>query len=365
MSRINKVRLMLFAGGVFLTASFSNCAKIHVSDIPAASTAQAANTGNTTNPANAGNQPVAALSGRQVSTSTDLRLSGGQLDIVLIMDDSGSMKDDGNQLAGRLGDFVTSLKNSGVDWQMCWIDTDLGRDGKPNNWVFTNSKTKPTDPTVVNSATDNFSRVFTDTVSAIAFGSGSGDERGVATLRRFTERFNTHNCLRPGAALTSIVISDEDERSAGGNPALSQYKPIEDVDIPEKMLLSMANNAKIGRFIANSIVVSSNDVACLTKQSAHETAKYGTFYEHLSSLTMGGIGSICDANYATHLNIFADKITAGLRGAQLICEPVDGSLQVTVNQPATSYTYKVEKGAVVFQLLTDNVYHVDLSYTCK
>jgi hypothetical protein len=355
MSRQLRIWSRLVCSGIILTVGFSNCSKIQVSDIES-----------TSGVLSAGEQVIPDLSGKQISTSTDLRFTGNQLDIALVIDDSGSMKDDGNQLAARLGEFVSTLEKSGIDWQMCWTDTDLGNDGRPKNWDFSNSATSPTDSTIVNHATNNFSRVFVDTVSAIEFGKGSGDERGVATLRRLTERFAEHRCLRPGAALTSIIISDEDERSAGGNPNLPQYKPIEDIDKPELMLYSLSTKAKVGRFVANSIVIRSTDLACLNKQASTDAANYGTFYERLSNLTAGGIGSICDSNYATHLNLFADKITSGLTNIPLICLPVDGSLKVTVDKPAGTYTYTLDKGALIFNLLhADSVYHVDLSYTCK
>lgn len=364
------IKLYLVFLGFGLTLSYSNCSKVKPYDVPL-SNAVAANgfptDGLTTDPA--GTQIIPTLTGKVVTTSTDLKVSGSQLDVILVIDNSGSMRNDSEALASRLGNFVTKLSNSGIDWQMCYIDTTLDASGGlPLLWDYRNSKTSASNKTLVNSATDNFSQVFIDTINGLSFGDrGTGDERGVAALRKHFDRKSEHSCLRPGAATTSIVISDEDERSVGGVEALDpdQYKAIEDIDRPELLLLSAAN-AGAARYVANSIVVQSGDSTCLNRQNAAGSPSYyGTFYEKLSGLSKGGVGSICDTDFSTHLNLFFDKITTGIQKISLICEIVPGSLSVKVNQNDGTYKYTYDMGALAFELMPDLTYHIDLTYTCK
>lgn len=355
---------------VSLLMFYSNCAKHEFTPVELASSSPV----------------VQALATPDVTryASADLKMDSKPLDIILVIDNSGSMQDDSRQLATRLAAFVEKLSSSGFDWQMCWTNTDLSSiasAGMPKAWNVSAGSAAAGDHRVISKASQNLDRVFTDTVNALDFGQAAinsgqggskvGDERGIAALRQFVDRRAEHPCLRPGAALTSIVISDEDERSVGGRLGLlgsatdpSGYK-IEDIDLPSS-LLQAVKAANITRYVANSIILKSGDSSCSSIQNANpETPAYsGTFYEALSQATQGGIGSICDSNYATHLEIFYEKIAAAFGQVPLSCNVDPASLRVAVDKPINTYSYSVNSNLLEFSLFNAGSYHIEVSYRC-
>jgi hypothetical protein len=68
-------------------------------------------------------------------------------------------------------------------------------------------------------AADPYS-IFTSTIAAIGAGwAGTDDERAIRAAWQHVDYAEYNNCYRPDASIAMIAISDEDERSIGGNPA--------------------------------------------------------------------------------------------------------------------------------------------------
>lgn len=286
-----------------------------------------------------------------------------KVDILLVLDISSSMSEDNTKLAARLANFVTRLQNTSIDWQMCLTvtyDKIYHADTKTyesDKWGMTwgwSGYTAPSgyQPYVLRAGTANLNTIITNTIQSL--GSGwylSNDERGIKqTYRHFANgNYNTspnNGCYRSDAALTTILISDEDERSVGGDQSQEQiageYLPLEAEDMPSAVTDQVRNLFGASkRFTFNSIIVKPGDTACKAAQDTQgggtSVSHYGARYAELSNLTGGGIGSICDLDYNGSLNLFFDQVIGSLSSVTLECPPVDGNVSVRVT-PAMSQT---------------------------
>ena len=149
-----------------------------------------------------------------------------------------------------------------------------------------------------------------------------------------------------------MIISDEDERSVGGDITQQfypgEYKALETDDLPASYISEVATVFGVGkRFTANSIIVKPGDTACMNLQdSTGSKSHYGTKYNELSMLTGGGVGSICDSDFSTNLKYFKDRIMNSMASMKLDCNPV-GNVQVTYTPQMTVMT-RVENGVLYF-----------------
>src|SRR5207253_7386084 len=178
-----------------------------------------------------GTTPTATPSGtpRTVNYSSVVPANPNKVDILLVIDDSGSMKTDQLKLASKLSGFASQLESSSVsmDWQMCvTVTRDQLISGKyywgaSVNWVGYTPASGP--QYLLKKGTSGLNDIFTKTINAIGAGvPGSGDERGIkAAYHHFYNgepgASGSSGCYRKDAAVAVIVISDEDERSVGGD----------------------------------------------------------------------------------------------------------------------------------------------------
>ncbi len=281
--------------------------------------------------------------------------TGNKVDILIVVDDSSSMSVDNQKLAQKLLAFGADLMNSNLDWQMCITTTDVTYyEGRPIKWSGIGSR-------VINKNTPNIGTVFQQTITDI--GSGySNDEQGIKASVLSLLNNPAYPCYRPGAAYASIILSDEDERSIGGNNSISsqQYQPLTVQNQPATFI----NTAKavLGmdvRMVVNSIVVKDN--TCKQIQDAQGSPGFiGTKYMELSTLTGGSIGSICDADYSANLKYFKDAIVSTVSSVELECEPTGIP---TVSIP-TGYNYSLDGRRVTFTPALPAGTTININYQC-
>jgi hypothetical protein len=286
-----------------------------------------------------------------------------KVDLLLIVDNSGSMSDDSLELADKLEGFVTALEDLEIDWQMCLTTTKISSNkAAVKNWVGLSGDRK----WILNRQAAHFGEKIINTIEEMAFGGDStGDERGIAALSLHYDQRSENGCYREGAAFSAILISDEDERSVGGNEALNdrQYEPLQSIDLPDKYLQKISG--KIVRMTFNSLIVKPGDQACYDLQNAqeHSTAHYGTLYKELSQKTNGVVGSICSENYATELGQFATAIQQSLTRIRLQCVPVEGSLKVVVTGQTTE-RWQLQGQEILIDQIGSSATNWEMTYKC-
>ncbi|MGE5086641.1 MAG: hypothetical protein ACM3MG_10100 [Bacillota bacterium] len=322
----------------------------------------------------------AASTNKTVNISEVVAYGNKQVDFLVVFDDSNSMLPDLQKLAAGLGSFVSSLESSKLDWQMCMTTTrsfTVNNQlvwGSSLNWV---GYTPPTGVPahVLKKGTNNLDSIFVNTVNSLTIGGpGSSDERAIkAAYEHFVDAPN-NNCYRPGAAVSVIIVSNEDERSVGGDitkvkstDASGSYQPLEAEDMPAN-LLSLAHS-KFGsdvRFTFNSIIVKPGDSVCeASEDAAAGSPSHPAFiYEQMSNLTDGGIGNICDANFTDSLNTFKDKIVNSMSYLALQCEPDPGKVKLNIN--GKNFTaFSVDKNLLKFKSPLIEGTQINLAFECK
>jgi hypothetical protein len=322
---------------------------------------------------------------RNIDNTSTVQGKATLVDIVLIVDDSNSMLEDNRRLAQRLSTFTTNLKNSQLDWQMCVTTTRaLPVSGSTDRaWgasiYWQTNAASPTSALgfiLKNSSSTDLSTVFAQTIEYIgANRPNSQDERGIKAAYHHAKNGNynasgSSGCYRDGAATAYILISDEDERSVGGELAMEQYAgqeyyALENEDKPQyfvDMTKSVFGADK--RMTFNSIIVKPSDTACKASQDAAGFySHYGKRYYELSGLTGGGVGSICDTDFYSNLTNIFNRITQSLSSLPLECAPV-GNVAVTITPAMSGVTTSVSGQTLNFSTAIPEGRSINVKYKC-
>lgn len=304
---------------------------------------------------------------RAVDKTTAITAANNSLDVVLVVDNSISMLADNLRLAGRMVGFLSKLDTLGVDYQVCVTSTDVGvQNGSPIPWSGTGSF-------VMNKNTPNKGSVFTNTITAIG-ANGAGNEQGIKNFSLMLSNHRNSGCFRDQAALTVIGISDEDEASIAGNTSIdpdgTSYQPLDALNYPTNLVSQVASTFNTSNFtkafVWNSIIVRPGDVACYNQQQAEDSigvSFYGTFYNQLSGLTGGYVGSICDSDYTQNLNYISNVVTNTISSLTLECTPIGPVTVTTANNFSTTTT--VQGNKIFFNpVLPQAAQWVRLQYNC-
>ena len=311
---------------------------------------------------------------RHVTLEKTVQVTDNKVDILVVVDDSSSMLPKTSKLGQRLSGFVSSLTSLGIDWQMCATITnaqDVYNNGvlywgASRNWVgYVGSaqwilKAGATDP----------NSIFNNTIQAIGAGwANTDDERAIKAAFWHAQYAQYNKCYRDDASLSVIIISDEDERSVGGDPTQQYYAhellPLEADDLPANYVNQIHQQFGMNkRFTVNSIIVQPGDSGCMANQDAQGTkTHYGFHYDELSKLTNGSTTSICAADYSANLNYFQSSIVNSLSSIPLECAPV-GSVAVTVTPLVPGLTSRVQNNTLMFTPAIPAGYTIDLGYDC-
>lgn len=326
---------------------------------------------------------------RDVVYSKNIKARDTKLDIVLIIDDSNSMLADNLKLANKLQGFVSKLQTEYLDWQMCVTTTrevQVGNGrywGASHYWQLNSESPSTALGIILRKGTANLSRIFSETIKYIGAGwENSNDERAIKAA--YSHVYNgdlTYNgnsgCYRANSAVAYLIISDEDERSVGGDVSqryyADEYKPLEHEDYPQNFVNYFKQIFPDKRMTVNSIIVKPGDTACMKKQDVKDAngqiiakSHYGFRYSELSQLTGGGVGSICEADFSTSLNLFIDKIQDSLSSVTLECAPYNGNVTVNITPtPNPAVTSRVEGANLYFNTPVAAGHRVEVRYQCQ
>jgi hypothetical protein len=269
-----------------------------------------------------------------------LGYSARKVDILWVIDNSGSMATSQSNLASNFNSFIDRFSQLNYDFQMGVITTDafLGyhysqnsrsrlRDGANGNF----SGVRIIDPN-----TPNLTQTF---ITNITQGTnGLGDERGLSSFEHALGNPLNAGFRREGAFLSIIIVSDENDTShydwqngvnsyyytenASHMFALSRFTTYLDT-------LTNTIPGGIRNYSVSSISVMDN-----TCRQQLETDGYprviGQRYMDLADLTEGSKGSLC-GDFGTTLSMISDRVLELSTVFQLSREPYPETIVVTVN----------------------------------
>lgn len=363
-TRIKRRSIFLLLG-LFLLFSFQNCAKygLKVSDgatqlssTSAAVSTPVDNTPVATNPPQitppttsppvitppTTTPPVITVPNRQITQNKEITAEN-KVDILVVVDNSGSMRDIQANMASRVSSLMNQVKD--LDYRIAVTTTDpvdqttgdghlLALTGFPNQYVITPAM-----------GLANAQQALANTVQRPETGSGS--EQGIYATYRVIERaiageVNPKSFFRSDAAFSVILISDANESGI-----TLKNKPQELINLVK---LNWPNK----KFIFNSLIVRPNDATCLN--SGREA--YGPTYDELSRLlgygtTAGSIiGTVCAVDYGSQLSGIGQSVQQLVKVMDLDCSPIGNSTtSVSVVKDGVNYTdtYEIQGLKIVFQ----------------
>jgi hypothetical protein len=306
-----------------------------------------------------------------------------QLDILFVVDNSGSMAAHQENLASNFSTFISGFKTKGFDYKIAVTGTDaylantqlVGynsanapvakfRDraidtGSGVYKAITNdnecgSPAPHTGIFVITPATPSINSVFA--INAKQCTRGHGDERAFSSfMTSLTSPLNS-GFLRPQSFLAVIIVSDEDDFSGytraaypGDYPHDYEAPTLDPVGSYVTQLDNLTGStATTKRYNVSNI--SSTDPSCVGNGDIH----YPNRYMQLSSLTEGVSGSICDPSFANALDQIQRNITELSTQFFLDRVPQVNTIVATVNgtnitQSATNgWTYKSSANSILF-----------------
>ena len=247
-----------------------------------------------------------------------------KLDIVWIIDNSGSMADEQDDLGTNFSAFIDEFITKDVDFKMAITTTDVSSSYKKGRMV-NGSDIKLTSAM----AKKNEYQFKNDFMNLVRVGtSGSGNEKGLEASEGFMQKYAS-SFLRQDAYLAVVVLSDEEDQSPN---LISDYT---------NYLKSFKTEAGLVKFYT---------IADINKTSAKSSGITvgAERYKLASNQTAGVIANIRDDFYQS-LTSMGDSILNLLDSFALGFEPVSGSLKVYVNGVLSSdYTYDASSRSIKF-----------------
>lgn len=278
-----------------------------------------------------------------------------KIDILWVVDNSGSMETSQNNLASNFQAFINRFNQYNYDFHMAVTTTDAWE--KQFNTASVKARIRDGAGTthsgvfVMDKNTPNMSSVFTTNIKQGT--SGNGDERALESFKQtLLEPWNVA-FRRNEAFLAVIIVSDEEDFSGSSQTAFEDASKNFTVESYRDFLDTYTNAASNGKNYSVS-VISVPDVACKNQLSTDGFArKISTRLPQLADLTGGVKGSLC-SNFGSTLELISDSIIQLSAVFKLSREPQVDTIKVTVNgvtinQDATNgWTYNASDLTITF-----------------
>ncbi len=242
------------------------------------------------------------------------------LDVLWVIDNSGSMNQFQNNLSTNISSFMSAFSQTGADYNMAVITTD--------RYTFS---------TILTPQTPNVEQALSNLVVTGTWGSGM--ERGIMmshrSLSNATAAGPGGNFFREDATLIVIYVSDEQDWSV---PDWSSY-------------ITFFDNIKpTGQFIPYGVIADApNGCQYTMSNGALRSLTPGWGYWDLIDHYGGSWYSICATDWGVQLQDLAGEVT-GRRMFELDePDPIKETIEVTVNgQVTTEWEYDEATNAVIF-----------------
>lgn len=332
----------------------------------------------------------------------------GRLDLLFVVDNSGSMSEEQRTMASHFSQFIQDLgdSNFNVSYQIGLITTDVTRNAG-RLLAFDNGKTiisnAPQNPYYASNAGELFRSAISRPETLNCEQSGflpsecpSGKESGIKAVNSFLNKAYSY-FFRDYSHFSIIIISDEDENSRGKNLA-------ED-NLPETLVSKVQLQISASKaFSVNAIVVRPGDTTCLASQNAFcggyykrssgsgqvekcslsevvskqcyrsPCAHYANTYAKLvnpteqlvngSGLLPGVLGNICSSSYDEQVGAIAETLRSYRKKISLYCVPTDSKIQVSLPASLSHISYSRTGKILSFSEELPKGMGVELKYKC-
>ncbi|MBY0314437.1 MAG: hypothetical protein K2Q26_02890 [Bdellovibrionales bacterium] len=288
------------------------------------------------------------------------------IDILWVVDNSGSMETSQNMVANNIASFINKFRTTNFDYQIAVTTSEAYRSIAPFNqaasWSLFRDGTDATSHTgvfLINPQTPNLETVFQINVrQGIA---GSGDERTfdsmVAALSNPT---NLASFPRPGAFLAVIFLTDEEDFSHSGTANIQQLPDGSNNVITDPRLTPISSYLSFLDGLTNSTETQKNyvvntiaifDDACRNQLATTFTGRrVAARHGQLTDATGGVKASLCD-DFSGIMSSLTDTILELSSKFTLSREPNPSTIEILVNGvlvPSSHWVYNATENSIYF-----------------
>ncbi|MDA9951444.1 hypothetical protein N9D31_02600 [Oligoflexaceae bacterium] len=244
-----------------------------------------------------------------------------RLDILAVIDNSGSMIEEQANLASKLAPLLSSVSNT--DWQIAVVTTD-SQDGCLR--------------ALIKKGESNTEGRFRDAVTAGVY--GTGVEVGVYQAKRaLAGECDTGSWVRDDSAVAVLIVSDEDNCSDGNECGDKSYKDKNYLLDYLSSIRTLGTTAKVYGLIWHPTTPLYQCPTALNRAN---------IYADIIADTSGTWGSICDADYTnTLVNVSRDISIFLSRQFPIQNDPDQGTLRVYVDNVEMTTGFKVQGKSIV------------------
>lgn len=245
----------------------------------------------------------------------------GKVDLLVVVDNSGSMAEEQAKLGARVSNFLSQIDD--VDWQLGVTTTDVsdGPFGLKGSILPLGNTTQK----ILNKSVPNYNSLFLDTVvreetfnCTTDCPSGTEQPLRAAMMAMDQRDGNNSGLFRSDADLGVLILSDEDEMSNGAAGATTGTDVIDHFK-------SIWGNSK--EMYGYAIITQPGDDACVSSQT-NSQAYFGILIDEFVQMTRGMTGSICHEDYGTTLGSIGENLGQLLNFFELHVVPEDGTVKV-------------------------------------
>lgn len=274
--------------------------------------------------------------------------TNSKIDILWVIDNSGSMASSQNNLATNFPSFIAGFTSRNLDFHMGAVATDTFialptmtsiYNSLPSNHYL---KQKPqadwaglrdggsthSGVFIMDKLTPNINQVFV--TNATLGVNGLGDERPLQSMRVALESPLNTGFMRANSFVAVILLTDEDDFSHDGTAYLeNQYTnpALHTIDSYVAALDAVTGSTPTKRrFNVHSIAI--QDEACRSSLGAGR--KIGVRVNAMADATGGIKASLC-GDFASQLELIADNIIELSTQFYLDKVPVESTIQVSIN----------------------------------
>lgn len=226
----------------------------------------------------------------------------GAVDILWVIDDSGSMADNQDALARNFNNFINQFLEKKIDFKMAITTTDAT---STRNGKMVGDSAKLTSASAIGNRTA-FTNNFEKWVKVGT--SGSGIEQGLKTASSFLDRYSA-SYLRNDAYLAIVFLSDEEDQS---EKKVSDY-------------IARYQSTK-----TNKGMVKAYSIVTQTKLPSSKWETIGSRYNQVAQTT-GGTSSDITEDFSTTLKDIGGSIVNLIDRFALAEIPYENKIDVYVN----------------------------------
>jgi len=241
------------------------------------------------------------------------------LDVLWVIDNSGSMSPFQSHLSANISSFMTVFSQSGADYHMAVITTD-----------------RSSFSTILTQNTPNVEQLLSSLVQTGTFGSGTerGIKMSVDSLSNSLHAGPGGSFFRSSAILVVIYVSDEADFSV---PNWSSYIPFFEALKPA------------GDFLPYGVIGDVPGGCTYSGPYGNRTATAGTGYYDLIDYFGGNWYSICAQDWGVQLQNIANEVTNRKTFLLSQPDPIEDTIHVYVNgQLSTDWSFDSSANTVIF-----------------